>query len=1036
MRIKDVDFDERLLNAQRQNSLVIFAGAGVSIGPPSNYPSFNGLTAEIAKWAGQVWPEKEPSERFLGRLVYQNIKVHNQVAHLLSSPESKPKPLHEDLLRLFGNLEQVRIVTTNFDSHFETAANNVFHRIPEVFKAPALPLGNDFSGIVYLHGSVLADPRRMVLTDQDFGRAYLTEGWATRFLQSMFSQYTVLFIGYSHNDTVMHYLSRGLPPENTKLRFALIRADDNCEDWIYRGMKPLPYPFDGENDYSQLGEAVSGWVEWAHRGALDTELRIKELVEGPPPLDQESQDFIIWAVNDPVAVRFIRRHAKKAEWLTWIAERGSLKPLFSYGDLSPQAQELSFWIAENFAVKHPDTVFAILEQHSKTLNPQFAFEIARHLGNGGIPPDQDPISRWIPILLENKTIGYHFEFISLLKHALRQGAITAAVQLFEYLTKPRLILKKGIVWSEEDASKDFKTDIDLAFYRDHSLLNKIWEDEAKSVLPELASFLLPAMIQNINCAYLLFNSWKKAESSWDPLNWHRAAIEPHEQDKYSHAEDIMINITRDCLEWVIGNMPLAGQAWIEALIEMKPILLRRLAVHGLTSATRIDSNEKIRWLLNKDLLLAPGLKHEVFQLLKKSYPNANQATRKELIEAALAKFNAMAEEDEADKGRKEYDKFNLLHWLSQADPKCQEVTGRLEEIRRAYPQFRVRKYPDLDHWSSGARWVGPRSPLTVEELLGKQPQEWLEYFLSFKEERFEGPDRDGLLHFIGEAVQRDFSWGRELTRVLIDQGDYTLDLWESLIRGWQGAKLSFDQWDYVLSVLDNAGLVQKYSHIISDLLERGAEKEESGIPISLFDKADGIAQKIWASPDTINEIGIRDWLGRAINHLGGKLALFWLHALSRSRKEIEREDGIPQPYKNRFEMIVDTDDKASTFGRVVLTGQLAFLYSVDSNWARAKLIPLLDWSRDVQRARQAWDGWLGWGQLGEPLLSELLPLYRQAFSFLASELKEERHRFVEHVVVISLFMLNDPLETAGYWIFCDQLKKKIVSALPLKSAIA
>jgi hypothetical protein len=40
---------------------------------------------------------------------------------------------------------------------------------------------------------------RMVLTDSDFGSAYLTEGWATRFLQRLFTHNVVMFIGYSHS---------------------------------------------------------------------------------------------------------------------------------------------------------------------------------------------------------------------------------------------------------------------------------------------------------------------------------------------------------------------------------------------------------------------------------------------------------------------------------------------------------------------------------------------------------------------------------------------------------------------------------------------------------------------------------------------------------------------------------------------------------------------------------------------------------------------------------------------------------------------
>ncbi|MGR5939314.1 SIR2 family protein [Bacillus pacificus] len=35
----------------------------------------------------------------------------------------------------------------------------------------------------------------------------MTEGWARRFLVDLFSNYTVLFVGYSHNDPVMKYLA-------------------------------------------------------------------------------------------------------------------------------------------------------------------------------------------------------------------------------------------------------------------------------------------------------------------------------------------------------------------------------------------------------------------------------------------------------------------------------------------------------------------------------------------------------------------------------------------------------------------------------------------------------------------------------------------------------------------------------------------------------------------------------------------------------------------------------------------------------------
>ena len=50
----------------------------------------------------------------------------------------------------------------------------------------------------------------MVLTDADFGRAYLTEGWARRFLVELFRSFTVLFVGYSHNDIDHELYGAGL----------------------------------------------------------------------------------------------------------------------------------------------------------------------------------------------------------------------------------------------------------------------------------------------------------------------------------------------------------------------------------------------------------------------------------------------------------------------------------------------------------------------------------------------------------------------------------------------------------------------------------------------------------------------------------------------------------------------------------------------------------------------------------------------------------------------------------------------------------
>ena len=244
MKLSGIDFPKSLLDALSNNGLVVFAGAGVSMGKPANLPSFERLAKAISQGTGQAPRDGEPQDRFLGRLKHSGTNVHERAAEELQRTGPKPTKLHHDLLRLFSRPKSVRIVTTNFDSLFEQAAERIFDPNPEVFRAPALPLGSKFNGIVHVHGSI-ACPEEMILTDEDFGRAYLveSEGWARRFLVELFSSLNILFVGYSHDDTVMNYLARALPASEEAKRFALT-DDDSPEgyEWQILGIEPIIYP--------------------------------------------------------------------------------------------------------------------------------------------------------------------------------------------------------------------------------------------------------------------------------------------------------------------------------------------------------------------------------------------------------------------------------------------------------------------------------------------------------------------------------------------------------------------------------------------------------------------------------------------------------------------------------------------------------------------------------------------------------------------------------------------------------------------------
>ena len=88
MRIAGIEFPQPLLDALHDRRLVVFAGAGVSMGPPANLPDFDELAHQISEGTGQARRESEPVDEFLRRLKDAGTDVHRLAALFLT----KPKP--------------------------------------------------------------------------------------------------------------------------------------------------------------------------------------------------------------------------------------------------------------------------------------------------------------------------------------------------------------------------------------------------------------------------------------------------------------------------------------------------------------------------------------------------------------------------------------------------------------------------------------------------------------------------------------------------------------------------------------------------------------------------------------------------------------------------------------------------------------------------------------------------------------------------------------------------------------------------------
>lgn len=636
MRIAGIDFPEKLMHAMRDGRLVIFAGAGVSMGAPALLPSFSKLADKVAEGTGESRRESETEDRFLGRLADKGNRLHKRTADLLNEPDPPPTDLHAGLLRIYRTAEDVRIVTTNFDVLFERASGTVFGEAVRYYVAPALPLGGRFQGIVHIHGSV-CEPKEMILTDKDFGRAYLTEndGWARRFLVDLFSEFTVLFVGYSHQDTIMNYLGRALPGGSGE-RYVLTGSKQNeSRRWLNLGIEPIEFPQSGEHDFVRLTEGVSSLAEFTNRGVLDWQRIIVEIAESSPPIDDESGDIIATALDDPVKTRFFTEAATSPEWIDWLDRRHHLDALFNEGAITDQDRMLGDWLAGRFSFTDGDSLLATIAKHNTKIHPYLWGRIGWKLCELD-NPDENALKRWSSVL--TCTIPNEPDELILLEMAGKWTEFemwNRLLQLFDILgsVRLRLIYSGG---PGSPATGSVQTQHFLLSRQSHRPLREIWEECLRPNLEHCAEDLLLTAAEILERDHNLQCDWQTADSSWSLTSFERAAIESHEQDAIRHQTDVSIDVARDCLEWMVCNKKENAFHWLNGHVKSEVPLLRRLAIHAMSLMADIPGDCKIAWLLKNTEVGDVAVLHEAFRLIKTAYPEAGQDQREALIQAILA----------------------------------------------------------------------------------------------------------------------------------------------------------------------------------------------------------------------------------------------------------------------------------------------------------------------------------------------------------------------------------------------------------------
>ncbi len=1020
-----------LMNQLEDGKVVFFCGAGISMG--TGLPSFVGLVDYIYK-ASHLDPDgverealdlEEPDEKcrhpkidkVLGLLEREHRLGSNDphlpsqlrqiVIERLSRRSKGTLNVHRALIDLSKTASGVRLVTTNFDNRFKGAG------LPEklIDACPRLPVpkDHDWHSLVHLHGRITPSEggRNLVLTAADFGRAYLTERWASRFITELFREFTVVFVGYSLDDPVMSYMVDALAAERSRgahfgKAFAFAgHADDDADKqhtidgWLAKNVEPIPY--DQRDNHRLLNDTL---IEWARIKndpfAARTQFVLNEITKFPDGPTDPVAMRVVWALEDPVAALALAESLpitdegdfiKVAAWLNVLDQARLLSrpgtppkgyniapvPLVDGGvltqnppDIDPTTWHLASWIARHL---HVPQMLGWVTKKGSYLHPALRDRVRMHLAK----PETDvhPRLRFLWTLLVNRDpadmTGDLWLADQYKKAASDRERGALACQVIDRVS-PRLEVRPGPS-SRLQFRKLFEKDetpiapvegcahLELAIGEPH-LRHSVDEFIARpEILAAHAEELTTYLVRAID----LLASTDESER---PSYFYRPSVAPHKQNAHKDDWTILIDWVRDSYLALAKAERARAENLLNRWSASKKPLFKRLALHAITE----DAKSNIR-LVDKLLLKGrkPGLwdlelRREVLRFLRKAgrrLPREFQATLMRAIQTGPARGGKKPSEQDAQFNRRE---IGLRYFkLRQANVRLNKKASDLADKAAPDPADAVEHREEFLLWSGEARWVA-REEHAPREFLDKP---FADVAAALRENKF------GAENFEGLALQQPVKCVCAL-RLLAKEGTWPSLYWQRFLWAISGLrrqdKLHPRLQMFIAVLLSRAPetLFLEIGSAAGDFVEEIAEvypTDRENLVAKLWDKA-------WQGIGHEPHVGTDDVLTQALNCAAGKLAEAALHRLW--KYEPKPNAGLPDPTRYYFDTVAS--DPIGHLGRVMLATRLYQLFVFDPDWTSTNLISRLT-PVISEEAKDLWSAY-GWSPTVSP---NLLAAFKEPF---------------------------------------------------------
>jgi len=1084
------DVPDKLIELHQDGGVVFFCGAGISY--PAGLPGFRGLVDRIYDEIGETQSASESlayrQERFdavidlLERRLGDRQRVRKSIASALRPNLSLAgaTDTHRALLTLSKTRDdRTRLLTTNFDRVFCAVDPTI-----QSIAAPLLPVPkrSRWDGLVYLHGLLpetddAAALERLVASSGDFGLAYLTERWASRFVTELFRYYTICFVGYSINDPVLRYMMDALSADRLMgernvdvYAFGSYKRGKEKvaeDEWRAKGVIPILYrERRNPGAHALLHRSLSEWARIYRDGLLGKQAIItREAQAKPSPVVGDGQiGRVLWALCDPsgVPARAFAdmTPAPPIEWLATLDERRYLLGDLTRFGIDPRPEDDA---RLSFSLTHRPTPYRLapwmtLASLPGGMHPQpdeVMFQLARWLARHLDKPDllawvlrrggriHDLFLRLIDDALSSSSLPGHIAVVWRMfvtgrveshgargdlfvwKDRLRTwGWVPSIRQEFLQLLEPCVRFSEALVTPQQNAGEDEHTsprvrdfarwDIVLRESNLHSEFGGL--SEAAGWKDAIAD-MLPELTEKLRVALDLMQELGGADPRHDSSYVHQPSITPHRQNRHFQQWTTLVELCRDAWVAAAERDPERAKRIATRWWEIPYPLFRRLTFFAATEPRVFAVEEALRFLLAEDAwwLWSVETQHEAIRLLVSLAPRLDGPASDRLLATIL-------EGPPRELFRDDVEPENLDRardretWLLLE--KYATAGGALSEPAGQRLTDLRTLHPQWqlqpDNQEEFPFWMGLDDSWRKQVTLPRE----LAALVTALEAR---PGADYWYEDDWQELCRsDGETAIAALRQLADRNLWPVEIWRQALQTFSEEALVAQRWDALAQLLRLAPVdaIHQLRSAISWWL-RATTKATHPDPEPFFLLAH---QVLDASVDDAIE-NDDDVVFRAINHPVGQVTeavLLWWYATK------PRDDGglhdATFPFLNR---VADPNIRIFRHGRLLMAAHAIALFRVDPAWAKANLLPRFEW-RDSAEAQSAWEGFLWMPRLHKGLLTAL----KASFLATASHYEQLGEHGEQYADLLTLAALELPE------IFPEQDLRTAFSKLPREGRVS